>query len=83
MITTKRLNIKIKTYYFSNDLINLKNFDPSLLNLHKKSLMDISIYYVKYITTKSISDDENITSVNQLYLIINDVDGYIEENEKE
>ena len=83
MITTKRLNIKIKTYYFNNDLINLKNFDPSLLNLHKKSLMDISIYYVKYITTKSISDDENITSVNQLYLIINDVDGYIEENEKE
>ena len=83
MITNKRLNIKIKTYYFNNDLINLKNFDPSLLNLHKKSLMDISIYYVEYITTKSISDYENITSVNQLYLIINDVDGYIEENEKE
>ena len=44
--------------------------------------MDISIYYIEYITTKSISDYENITSVNPLYLIINDVDGYIEENDK-
>ena len=44
--------------------------------------MDISIYYIEYITTKSISDYENITSVNPLYLIINDVDRYIEENDK-
>ena len=44
--------------------------------------MDISIYYIEYITTKSISDYKNITSVNPLYLIINDVDGYIEENNK-
>ena len=44
--------------------------------------MDISIYYIEYVTTKSISDYENITSVNPLYQIINDVDGYIEENDK-
>ena len=44
--------------------------------------MDISIYYIEYITTKSISDYENVTSVNPLYLIINDVDGYIEQNDK-
>ena len=44
--------------------------------------MDISIYYIEYITTKSISDYENISSVNPLYLIINDVDRYIEENDK-
>ena len=82
MITTKRLNIKNRTYYFRDDLINLKNINPRLLNLLKKSLMDISIYYIEYITTKSISDSENITSVNPLYLIINDADGYIEENDK-
>ena len=35
MVTTKRLNIKNKTYYFHDDLINLKNFDPILLNLDK------------------------------------------------
>ena len=82
MITTRRLNIKNRTYYFHDDLINLKNFDPSLLNLHKKSLMDTSIYYIEYITTKGISNYENTTSVNPLYLIINDVDGYIEESNK-
>ena len=44
--------------------------------------MDISIYYIEYIATKSISNYENITSVNPLYLIIDDVDRYIEENDK-
>ena len=29
---------------------------------------------------KSVSDHENINSVSPLYLIIDDVDGYIEEN---
>ena len=82
MVTTKRLNIKNRTYYFHNVIINLKEFDPSQLNLDKKSLMDIGIYYIEYITAKSIGDYENITSVNPLYLIINDVDGYIEENDK-
>ena len=82
MVTTKRLNIKNRTYYFHDDLINLKNFDPSLLKLDQKSSMDISIYYIEYIATKSITDYENITSVSTLYLIINDVDVYIEENDK-
>ena len=75
----KQLNIKNRTYYFHDDLINPKNFDPNLLNLDKKSSMDISIYYIEYITTKSINDYENITSVNPLYLIINNIYGYIEE----
>ena len=35
---------------------------------------------IYYITIKSISDYENINSVNPLYLIIGEVDGYIEEN---
>ena len=70
MVTTKLLNIKI----------NLKNFDPSLLNLDKKLSMYISIYYIKYITTKRVNDYENITSVNPLYLIINNIYGYIEES---
>ena len=80
MVTTKLLNIKNKTYSFHDDLINLKNFDPSLLNLDKKLSMDISIYYIEYIATKSINDYENITGVNPLYLIINDIFEYIEES---
>ena len=40
----KEINIKNRTYYFYNDLINLKDFEPSLLKLDKKSVMDINIY---------------------------------------
>ena len=62
-------------------MINIKNFDSSLLKIDKKSYKNIRIYYIGYITTKSISDYENINSVNPLYLIIDEVDGYIEEND--
>ena len=41
---------------------------------------DIDIYYTGYITIKKICDDENIYSVNPLYLMIGKVDGDIEEN---
>ena len=33
---TKQIDIKNKTYSFYNDLINIKNFDPSMLKLDKK-----------------------------------------------
>ena len=34
-MVTKQLNIKNRTYYFYDDLINLKDFDPKLLKLDK------------------------------------------------
>ena len=34
----KQLKIKNRTYYFCNDLINLENFNPSLLKLEKKNI---------------------------------------------
>ena len=40
---------------------------------------DIDIYYIGCITIKKIGDNENIYSVNPLYLIIGKVDGHIEE----
>ena len=43
MVTTKQLNIKHRTYYFYNDLINIKDFDPKLLKLDKKSFENISM----------------------------------------
>ena len=76
MVTTKQLNIKNKTYYFYDDLINLKDFDPNLLKLDKRSSMDISIYYIGYVTKKP---KYNINSVNPLYLLISELDGFIEE----
>ena len=51
----------------------------NLLKIDKKSYENIDIYCIGYITIKNISDYENINSVNPLYLIIGEVDGFIEE----
>ena len=56
-------------------MINIRNFDS---NLNKKSYKNIDIYYIGYITMKD-SKYVNIDSVNSLYLIIGEVDGFIEE----
>ena len=37
-MTTKQLNIKNRTYYFYNDLINITNFEVSNLKLDKKNI---------------------------------------------
>ena len=76
----KQITIKIRTYCFFNDMVNIKNFDPSLIKIDQKSYKNIGIYYIGYITIRSISNYENINSLNLLYLIIDDADGYIEEN---
>ena len=48
----KQIDIKNRTYYFYNDMIDLKSFDASLLKINKKSYKDIDIYYIGYITIK-------------------------------
>ena len=75
----KQINIKNRTYYFQNDIIDLKDFEPNLLKIDKKSYKNIDIYYIGYITIKKIDDYESIYSVNPLYLRIDHANGYIEE----
>ena len=79
MENIKQMNIKTRTYYFFDDMINIKNFKSNLVKIDKKSYKNIDIYYIGYITIKNISDYENINSVNPLYLIIGEVVGFIEE----
>ena len=67
----KQLNIKNRTYYFYNNMINLKRFEPNLLKIDRKSYKNIGIYNIGYITIKKIDDYENIYSVNPLYLRVN------------
>ena len=76
MTTTKELNIKNKTYYFWNDLTNHKDFNPELLKLDKKELININIYYIGYVTKKP---DYNTDSINPLYLLVDKLDGFMEE----
>ena len=56
----KQINIKNRTYYFHNDMINIKNFESNLLKIDRKSYKNIGIYNIRYITTKKIDDCENI-----------------------
>ena len=78
----KQINIKNRTYYFYSN-INIKNFEPNLLKIDRKSYKNIGIYNIGYITIKKIDDCENIYSVNPLYLLVNHESGYIEEKKME
>ena len=40
MDTTKQINLKNRTYYFDNDIIDIENFDAKLLKIEKKSYKD-------------------------------------------
>ena len=81
MDTTKQINIKNRTYYFYNDIIDLENFDAGLLKIDRKSYKDINIYNIGYVTKKKIGNCMNINSVNLLYLGITHANGYIEEKD--
>ena len=67
------MNIKDRSYYIYNDLVNIQDFDARLLKLDKKTLMGLRIGYV----TKKPEYKTN--SANSLYLLIKRIDGFIEE----
>ena len=71
----KQINIKNRTYYFYNDIINIEEFNSS-----QKWYKEIDIYHVGYISIKKNDDYENIYCLNPLHLIIGKVNGHIEEN---
>ena len=58
-------------------------FDSNNLKLDKKSYKDLGIYNIQYVTIKKIGSGYDINSVNQLYLRIDNVSGYIEEVNKD
>ena len=81
----KEINIKSLTYYYFDDMVDIRNFHSNLLKIDKKSYRDINIYNIGYNTIKRLSncicdcdcvcDFENIYSVKQLYLIIHSATG--------
>ena len=75
----KQIDIKNRTYYFHNDIIDLKDFDAGLWKIDIKSYKDIGIYNIGYITKKKTDDCKNINSVNPLYLNSTHANGYIKE----
>ena len=75
----KDIDLKKHTYYFFNDIINRKNFDPNDIKLDEKLYNNILIYNIGYVTIKDLKYLE-INSVNPLYLIFSKVNGYFEKN---
>ena len=54
MRNLKELSINNRSYYFYNDIINLKDFHSNLLKIDKKQYKEIDIYYIGYITIKKL-----------------------------
>ena len=68
--------MKNHTYYFFDDIINIKDFDPNNIKIDEKSYKNILIYYIGYVTIKK---DLKVYSLNPLYLIFSKLNGYFEE----
>ena len=49
MGSIKQINIKNRTYYFYNDIIDIETFDSNNLKLDKKSYKDLDIYNIGYV----------------------------------
>ena len=77
MENIKEINIKNRTCYFFDDIINIENFNPDLLKINKKSCKNIGIYYVGYMTIKD-SKYVNIHNVNLSYVLIGEADGSVD-----
>ena len=69
-MNVKDINIKNHTYYFFDDIINIKYFDPNNVTIDEKSYNNILIYYIGYVTIKK---DLKIYSVDPLYSIFHKV----------
>ena len=75
----KEISIENQTYYFFDDMINIKSFHSNLLKIDKKLYKYFDIYYIGYITIKKFGNCENIHSVFSLYLIIHSATGHFKE----
>ena len=75
MAELKQINIKNRTYYFYNDIINIDEFDGSKIKFDKKDFNDIDFYYLGYENKKKISECNVINSINPLHLRIPDING--------
>ena len=71
----KDISMESHIYYFFDDIINIKEFDPNNIELHENSYKNILIYYIAYVTIKD-SKYVKINSVNPLDLIFSKVNGY-------
>ena len=51
----KDISIKINSYYLFDDIVNIKNFDPSNTKINENSYKNILIYHIGYVTKIQIT----------------------------
>ena len=76
MKTIRQANIKDRNNIFFNGMTNIKNIGLSLLDIDLITFEsnEITIYDVKYI--------KDLNSLNSLYLVFNNLEAYVEENDE-
>ena len=50
----KDIDINNHTYYFFDDTINIKNFNPNSIKTDEKSYKNILVYYIEYVKQSKI-----------------------------
>ena len=70
----RQINFENRQNYFFNDISNINDFDPSLLNIDEVLFEsnELIMYDINYI--------KNLNSSDSLYLDFNNLDAYIEKN---
>ena len=72
----RSLKIKNESNYFWNDIAYLDKFDDKQIKVNKReSRVSTDIYYITY---KVIKPQENISSINPLYITVKDLIGFVE-----
>ena len=74
----KDISIKNHTFYFFNDIINIKNFEPNNIKIDEKPCKNIFIYYIGCVTIK-VSKYLKTKTVNPSYFIFSKVCAYFQE----
>ena len=59
-------------------MINIENLDPNKIKIIEKSYKNVPIYHIGYVMVKDLSY-ATINSLNPLHLIVNKLNGYIQE----
>ena len=79
IMSVKSLKIKNESMFYSNDMIQLNNFDSQLLKINKRENRENNnIYCISYKINKP---EHNINSINNLYFVVNYLYGTIEKTD--
>ena len=61
----KDTDIKNRTYYLLDGIMNIKSFDPNNIKINEKLYKIILIYYIEYVTIK----DSKYVKINGVNLL--------------